>query len=44
MAIRCLRRCPTIEATREMVGLLGPVARAPQVVYVHAGALPAWAF
>jgi len=44
MVFRYLRRCPTIENTREMIALLGPVARAPQIVYVHAGALPAWAF
>ncbi|HEV8613159.1 MAG TPA: glycosyltransferase family 39 protein, partial [Gemmatimonadales bacterium] len=44
MVFRYLRRCPTIENTREMITLLGPVAPAPQVVYVHAGALPAWAF
>jgi len=41
---RYLRWSPQIENTRDMIALLGPQARAPQVVYVHAGALPAWAF
>jgi hypothetical protein len=44
MSVRYLQRCPIIENLRGMVALLGPVARAPQVVYVQAGALPAWAF
>jgi hypothetical protein len=44
MALRYLRDCPAIENTRGMVALLGPVAGGPQVVYVQAGALPAWAF
>jgi 4-amino-4-deoxy-L-arabinose transferase-like glycosyltransferase len=41
---RYLRWSPRIENTRDMIALLGPEARAPQVVYVQAGALPAWAF
>ena len=41
---RYLRWSPQIENTRDMIALLGPEARAPQVVYVQAGALPAWAF
>ncbi len=44
MVFRYLRRCPTIESSRDMIALLGPVARTPQIVYINAGALPAWAF
>jgi hypothetical protein len=43
MSVRYLLRCPTIENVREMVAVLDQSRDAPQIVYVHAGALPAWA-
>jgi len=43
MSLRYLVRCPTIENVREMVAVLDQSRDVPQIVYVHAGALPAWA-
>jgi hypothetical protein len=43
MSVRYLVRSPTIENVREMVAALDQSRDVPQIVYVHAGALPAWA-
>jgi 4-amino-4-deoxy-L-arabinose transferase-like glycosyltransferase len=43
MSVRYLIRCPTIENVRDMVDVLDRSGDVPQIVYVHAGALPAWA-